>query len=334
MMQYFLGVDVGGTKTHAVIVDETGRVAGFGEAGPGNHQGVGYDGMLATLRQALTQVLTEAQLGIDQIAGAGFGIAGYDWPSETARMEKTIRALGLEAPFRMVNDAVPGIIAGAQDGWGIGVVSGTGCNCYGLSKDHQRIGRVSGYGIMMGEGAGGTEIVFRAMQMVNYAWIKRVTPTALTQAFINHVGANDELDLIEGYAEQRYDIGAAAAPLIFQVAEAGDEVARDVIRWAGVELGEMVKAVIRQLEFESLTFDVVLAGSMFSGGARLIDPMKAAVHELAPGARFVRPSVPPVAGAVLLGMESGGHQITAQLQEVVNTAIACARPRVNPAFGP
>jgi len=326
-MRYYLGVDVGGTKTHTVIVDETGRVAGFGESGPGNHQGVGYDGMFNTLQQGLTQALAAERIGIEQIAGAGFGIAGYDWPSETPKMEKTIRALGLQAPFRIVNDAVPGIIAGAQEGWGIGVVSGTGCNCYGLSKDHQRIGRVSGYGIMMGEGAGGTEIVFRAMHMVNYAWIKRVPPTALTQAFIDHVGANDELDLIEGYAEQRYDVGAAAAPIIFRVAESGDEVARDVVRWAGVELGEMVKAVVRQLEFESLAFDVVLAGSMFAGGALLIDPLQATVHELAPGARFVHPSVPPVAGAALLGMESGGLKITSQLQAAINTAIAATRPQ-------
>ena len=39
-----------------------------------------------------------------------------------------------------------------------------------------------------------------------------------------------------------------------------------------VNLGEMVNAVIRQLEFENLSFDVVMTGSMFEGGEMLIRP--------------------------------------------------------------
>ena len=36
MTHYFLGADVGSTKTHVVIADETGRVLGLGEGGAGN----------------------------------------------------------------------------------------------------------------------------------------------------------------------------------------------------------------------------------------------------------------------------------------------------------
>ena len=34
MTRYYLGVDIGATKSHALIADETGRVVGFGAAGP------------------------------------------------------------------------------------------------------------------------------------------------------------------------------------------------------------------------------------------------------------------------------------------------------------
>ena len=44
-MKYFLGVDIGGTKSHALIADESGQVVGFGRAGAGNWEGVGYDGL-------------------------------------------------------------------------------------------------------------------------------------------------------------------------------------------------------------------------------------------------------------------------------------------------
>jgi N-acetylglucosamine kinase-like BadF-type ATPase len=103
--------------------------------------------------------------------------------------------------------------------------------------------------------------------------------------------------------------------LVFQVAEAGDPVARQLIQWAGSELGELAKAVIRQLNFQSLKFDVVMVGSMFEGGQLLIDPMRETIQQLAPGARLVRLNVPPVVGALLIGMQAASLQPTTEIRK-------------------
>lgn len=316
-MRYYLGVDLGGTKTHTVIADETGRALGFGDGGPGNHQDVGFDGMYLALQTALEQALASAKLSREDIAGAGFGIAGYDWPNEKSAMLATIKRLELRAPCGLVNDTIPGLVAGAQEGWGVNVVSGTGCNCRGWDKEHKREGRVTGYGITMGEAAGSSELVFRAMQLVGFDWTKRGPRTTLSNTFIKYTGAKDLVDLLEGYTEGYYQIGAETAPLVFQAAYDGDEVARNLITWAGNELGEMANGVIRQLGFEELAFDVVLSGSMFEGGALLIDPMHATIQKLAPQARLVRLKVPPVLGAVLIGMEQDKIQITSAIRDTL-----------------
>jgi len=304
--RYFLGVDVGATKTHALLADEDGRVVGFGEGGAGNHEVVGYDGLKAVLRTVTDQALSSAGLAAQQIAGAGFGVGGYDWPSERPATLAAIASLGLQAPVDAVNDAALGVFAGSVEGWGVAVVSGTGCNCRGWDRQRQREGAVTGHSFWMGEGAGGSELVFKAVQAVAHQWTRRGPATQLTPAFLRLTGAHDLSDLLEGLIERRYELGAPAAPLVFAVAEAGDEVARQVVRWAGCELGELAKAVIRQLEFETLAFDLVLIGSMFDGGAMLVDPMRQTVLELAPRARFVRLQAPPVTGAVLLGMQAAG----------------------------
>lgn len=321
-MPYFIGGDLGGTKTHMVIVDESGQVRGFGESGSGNHQTVGYEGMYLSMRESLDQALQMAGVAVRAVAGSGFGIGGYDWPSEGEKMTATIRRLGLETPIKFVNDAVPGLVAGATDGWGVAVVSGTGCNCYGLDKTHTREGRVTGYGTLMGEGAGGTELMFRCMQLVGYAWTKRGPMTALCDAMIKYAGAKNLEDLLEGYTEGRFHIGADAAPLVFEAARQGDAVAHELIHWAGCELGEMACAVIRQLEIEDLAFDVVLTGGMFKGGALLIEPLQATIHKLSPKARLVRLSVPPVMGAALIGMEIGGSRITPAIRARMTASIA------------
>ena len=303
-MRYYLGADLGATKTHTLIVDETGRALGFGESGPGNHESVGYDGMFDSLLQGLEQALQVAGLTRAAVTGAGFGVAGYDWPSEHEATAAVIDKLGLNAPYIFVNDTVPGLVAGSQEGWGVVVVSGTGSNCRGWDREHKREGRVTGHGVLMGEGAGGSELLNRAMQLVGYAWTKRGPMTALADAFVTFSGAKDLEDLLRGYTTYEYQIGAEAAPLVFQVAEQGDPVACELIRWAGCELGEIANAVIRQLEFEKLAFDVVMTGSMFEGGPLLIEPMRATIHKVAPRARLVRLNIPPVIGAVILGMEA------------------------------
>ena len=143
-MRYFLGVDAGGTKTHALIAEETGAAIGFGLAGPGNWESVGYDGFTENLLDITTRALEMAKINISEIAGAGMGLAGYDWPSQRQAHLDAIQPLKLPCPLEIVNDTTLGILAGAAEGWGISVVSGTGCNCRGWSRDHRRAGRVVG----------------------------------------------------------------------------------------------------------------------------------------------------------------------------------------------
>lgn len=324
-MRYYLGADLGATKTHTLIVDETGRALGFGESGPGNHESVGYDGMFDSMQRGLDMALRAAGLTKADLSGAGFGVAGYDWLSEFDATAAVIQKLGFSAPYKFVNDSVLGLLAGSEEGWGVVVVSGTGSNCRGWDREHKREGRVTGHGVLMGEGAGGTELLHRAMQIVGYAWSKRGPTTALADAFVKHVGAKDLEDLLRGYTTYEYRIGAEAAPIVFRVAEAGDSVARELIHWAGCELGEIANAVIRQLEFENLAFDVVMTGSMFDGGPRLIEPMRKKIQSLAPKARIVRLTIPPVIGAVLLGMEAANVKATSAVRKAMTDSISSIR---------
>jgi N-acetylglucosamine kinase-like BadF-type ATPase len=313
MTHYFLGADVGSTKTHVVIADETGRVLGLGEAGAGNPDTVGYEGLRHTLAIATRSAVQQAGLALDQIAGAGFGVSGLDYPSQKAPTLQTIESIGLCAPTEAVNDALIGLVAGVVDGWGIAVVSGTGCNCWGRDRN-RRQGQVTGGGWQLGEFAGAGELVLRAVQLVSYEWTRRGPATQLTPALIRYSGATDVVDMLHGLTSGRLSINATAAPLIFEVARQGDAVAIDLIHWAGRELGELAKGVIRQLDFAALEFDVVLLGSMFNGGTMLIDPLRESIAELAPRARLLRLQTLPVVGAVLLGMEQARWPVTLEIR--------------------
>lgn len=305
MNAYFLGMDVGGTKTHALIADESGQVLGFGQAGGGNPEGGRYHELASAIQAALSDALETSGVTIQAIAGAGFGIGGYDWPCDHQPTLNAIAPLGLRCPVELANDAVIGLLAGAEQGWGVAVVSGTGTNCRGRDRVG-REGRVTGEGIDFGEFGGSSELVWKAIHLVNYEWIRRGPPTQLTQLFLELTGAQDAFELMEGLARDRIEINPGWARAIFQVAEAGDAVAQELIAWSGRELGEMACAVIRQLKLEDEAFEVVLIGSLFKGGNLLVEPLRQTVQVLAPGARLVRLEAPPAVGGVLLGMQAAG----------------------------
>jgi N-acetylglucosamine kinase-like BadF-type ATPase len=320
MTDYFLGADVGSSKTHVLISDAAGRGLGFGQAGPGNHETVGYAGLEAALAQAVQQALAQAGISRDQIAASGFGVAGFDWPSEKEATLQSIRTLGLSGLVEAVNDTIIGLMAGSEAGWGIGVVSGTGCNCRGWDQVHQREGMVTGAGLWMGEGAGASELLQRAVMALSHTWSGRGPQTRLAQAFLQKTSARDLSDLLEGLINERYTVQPDFAPQIFRVAAAGDAVAQEVVQWAASELAEIAKAVIRQLDFQALEFDVVMIGSMFNAGPPLIEPMQANISAFAPGARFVRLSTPPVIGGVLLALEIAGRRTSAVRQQLLSLA--------------
>ena len=305
-MEYFLGVDAGGTKTHALIADETGQAVGFGLAGPGNWESVGYDVLTKNLLVVAAQALEMAKIPIRGVAGAGFGLAGFDWPSQKQAHLDAIHPLKLTCQIEIVNDATLGILAGTAEGWGVSIVSGTGCNCRGWSKDYKHEGRVVGGATWSGEAAGAFDIVLRAMQAVAYEWDKRGPATALTSAFIETTGARDLSDLIEGMYIGKYSLNPNDARLVFQIAAQDDPQALEVVRWAGGELGQMACAVIRQLSLEKEGFDVVLIGSLFDGHRLMTETIGTTVRSLAPNARLVRLEAPPVIGGVVLGMQTAG----------------------------
>jgi N-acetylglucosamine kinase-like BadF-type ATPase len=306
-MKYYLGIDVGGTKTHAMIADETGQALGLATGGPGNWEGVGYDGLTRVLLDVTGCALEQANIKVDQVAGTGMGIGGYDWPSERQDHLEAIRPVGLNCPLEIVNDATLGILAGTKEGWGVSVVAGTGCNARGWSKDHTRQGRAVGGGSdWSGEYAGGYDIVARAMQAVTFEWLKRGTKTRLSEVFQEHFKAKNLDDLVEGVYLRRYMFDSALVLKIFETARQGDTAAQAVMAWAGHELGEMAVGVINQLEFQNEQFELVLIGSLHGASPVLDAALRKTVLETAPHTQFVRLTVPPVVGGVLLGMEEAG----------------------------
>jgi len=283
----------------------SGRILGFGESGCGNYEVVGADGFIEAVNEAVNKALSFAGVSKSEIAAMGFGFSGYDWPSEAPIMVKAIRSLQINSPYQFVNDVMLGLIAGSTEGWGVAADAGTGNNIIGRDK-FGKIGRITGNSIQFGEFGGASEMVWRAMLAVTYAWSKRGPETRLTRLFIEHARVENEFELIEALATDKIQLDPGLATNIIQLAHEGDLQAQETVKFSANELALNVNAVIRQLKFETIDFEVVMMGSVFNAGDIYIKPFQETILQFAPKAKFVHLLVPPVVGAVLLAAEVSG----------------------------
>jgi N-acetylglucosamine kinase-like BadF-type ATPase len=318
MVRYFLGVDVGNSKSHALICDENGDAAGFGVGGSGNHESIGEEAFQDLLKDIILQAITSADISQREVAAAGFGIAGYNWSEDLPMLHRVIDSLGLDVSYGLMNDAGPGLLAGSSNGWGVSVVAGTGANARGRDR-FGKLARLTGHGALFGEVGGGSALVRRAIEDISRAWSQRGKPTKLSELFVKQLGAVDVEDLLSGITRKRYTLHADLALTVFQAAFEGDEVARESIRWLGKGLGDMACGIIRQLGIEEEEFDVVLSGSLFKGSPILQESISKAVHELASCARVVYITAPPVTCAVMLAMEQVGVDYASISQRIIKT---------------
>jgi N-acetylglucosamine kinase-like BadF-type ATPase len=305
----FLGIDVGGSKTHALLSDENGQVLGFGVGPGGNPEMVGYDGLTLAMQAALHKALKKSGMKHSQITAAGFGIAGYDWPFQYAATLQAVQALRLRTEILAIeNDAVPPIYGGSTHGWGIAACVGTGNNVRGVDAQG-RTGRITGNSSTFGEYGGAGEIMQSVLQRLGWMWTGRGKATTLAELLIRDCGASSLGDLIEGLVAERYQLKADQVPLVVRAAESGDAVAGEVLTWHARELAASVLAVAGQLDLIEQPFEVVMSGRLFQASELYHQAFIGQVVDSAPLADCKKWTAPPVVGAALMAMHRLGEGI-------------------------
>ena len=104
----FLGIDGGGTKTHAVITTSAYKIIGEGFSGAANPVRVGFDSAVVHVSEAVKQACAQAGMTLHDITAGCAAIAGISHPIHYHTMKKA-----LDARLRM--DHLELVIASAKD---------------------------------------------------------------------------------------------------------------------------------------------------------------------------------------------------------------------------
>lgn len=322
-MRYVLGVDGGSSKTHALVVDERGRVLGFGQGGASNHQVHGLQPAMSELRRAVKSALDNAGLSPSVIELGYFCLSGADLPEDYTVLQEAVEALNLGQSIIIKNDTMAALRSGTSRSWGVVIICGTGFNAAGRSPGGQEI-VLPGLGPMSGDWGGGYSLSQEMIRLVMRAWDGRGKPTLLTDLVLGALSGDSVEKLLSMLYHEQIDSRDLLdlVPLLFEASDAGDEVAQDLVVRMGTEVAVSANALIRRLSLAEEDVEVVLGGSVFKGkGDLLLDTITGLVHKEAPRAHIVKPRHEPVVGAVLLALEAVGVVVDEALYQLLEDSL-------------
>jgi N-acetylglucosamine kinase-like BadF-type ATPase len=219
-----------------------GRVLAHAENGSIKRLRVGAEAAEANLRELLKEVYSQA--GVSGVRAASVGVASVSMPGVKEWILEVFRDFGVERS-EVVGDEVIALDAAFRGGPGILQIAGTGSNTIGRAPDGSRES-AGGWSSRLGDEGSGYWIGLHSIRRALHAH-DREQPTQILEKVGEIWGTPSLNDLVNlGDSTPGPDF-AALAPIIDELAQAGDTVALAVLQQAAADLVEFVLLVRAKL---------------------------------------------------------------------------------------
>lgn len=221
----YMGIDGGGTKCRVCLQNSAGETLGSGLGGSANPS-YGMDVVCDSIITATKEALSMAGLGDDDmkriVVGAGLG--GLHLPSYQKLVDDW------QHPFKAMfstNDLISAAL-GAHDGKDGGlIIVGTGFSASAVVEGVEH--NIGGFGFSLGESCSGYWLGHQAVQAVFKDYDNLGPKTQLSALLANKLGGfgYELADAVSTFSVRDF---ASIAPLVFDAADAGDTIAKDLIQ--------------------------------------------------------------------------------------------------------
>lgn len=316
MSDLWLAVDGGQTATIAVVATSGGQVRGVGRGGPLRHEldpdaeGLARRAIAGAVGEALRSFSDEDAVVLGCLALTG----------SQAFAEAAVRRLVPAAELVVLeNDAVAALAAGTLGGGGVGLIAGTGSVAVATGRRGDFIQR-GGWGWMMGDEGGAFWIGLEALRAAARHRDGTGPQTQLTTALPAMLGKADLGQVRDHVTGGRIDRTAIAglAPGVVKLAASGDAAAASIIDESAFRLSELVTATIAAAAFLEPDERVIVGGGgVLQQGGRVAKRVAELLADRASSFAFVVPHVPPVIGALYLGLRHRGVTIDDRIRTQV-----------------
>ncbi len=293
---YFLGVDIGGTKTAVAIADENGEVLSVERGKGSNHQGCGMEESYKIINETLTRACNAIGIEKGAINSSFFGIAGADLDYDYKIINSILERLKLNH-YEFDNDGLIALRAGSTDGTGILITCGTGSISF--ANNGKKIIRKGGFSRFFGERLGGKHVAGLVASAIVRGEDGRGPKSLMHELLKRDYSVTIYEMMKKEYPDIKYtvpDINISLINTLYKAAHLNDFAAIKVLVSLTEEILTIVNSFRADLIFQT-PIKLILEGSVFKNAdSILIDLIKTALGK---DYQIIIPTHDPVIGALL-----------------------------------
>ena len=303
-MSLFLGVDGGGTRTRAVVMNEEGQELARAQGPPTLIDPANPRATIGVITHLCRQAVGDAGVMLPvRVVWAGIAGAGND-PARSVVTE-ALREAGIADTVYVGRDAEAAFHDAFGSDPGILLISGTGSIALGRGVDGSTA-HVGGWGVLLGDEGSGYAMGMEALRALVRGEDGRSMKTRLRDPILDTLGVDHPKELIAWIAMATKADVAALVPIVCDQAESGDEVAGTIVENAVEDLAAHVLTVVKRLGPWPGRPAVALAGGLIDEDGPLRQRVTVAIGGLLCQARDRE--VDAARGAAHLAIESLGSE--------------------------
>lgn len=298
-IQYYLGIDGGGTKTVFLLTDTRGVKLCSVTLGASNPNDVGFDTTCALLSDGIRAVTG----GYDRAAISCFaGIAGAATGDHASRITEFLRSLGF-ARAEAASDLALSLAVCLGDDDGIAVIAGTGSVAVGRhSSEHgEQLYRAGGYGYLFGDAGSGFALGQGAILAALQAEDGSGAPTILQGMVADQCGTERVLSSLSDFYRGGKTEIARYAPLIFKAHAQGDAVATKILTDNVRAMAASVRALAERMGMDHVR--VGICGGLGNQHAVLLPLLQDALSDDGRTYSLLAAQDAPIQGALYLASQ-------------------------------
>lgn len=314
MMNIFLGVDAGGTKTRAKLINSENQILGEGHGGGANPHNQDLEKVLSNVGLAVLTAVKQAEgkLGhnIQHLDGTCIGMAGLDTQADRDLVSSGLKAGMMKTwcsqnGLLLVNDGFIGLRSGTDENFGICIISGTGSNVYGISRDGTQA-QAGDWGFILGDGGSGFAMGQELLREAMKEYDGRSSKSILSEKILNHLNFSDHVEMIRWvYGDGVPVRDIAGLTRLFEDSEFSQmQIVARVVDRAVEYQRSAFQAVVKKLGLENQLFTTVLAGGLMNlGSVHYPQKLQSTINSCCPTANAIIQAKQPVEGALALAHE-------------------------------
>ncbi len=311
-MANYLGIDVGGTKTDAIIANHLGEVLALASNGGANWESIGFSDAVASISALVSEALHQANLRAEDISEATFAMAGVDWESDAEMFRAELSKIGL-ANISILNDSFAALFAGTPSGEGCVSICGTG----GKTSGQHNGKLLQTLGVLAGEAGGALQLVESLQSALVSAYNGRTEKSPLYFDLIGAFKFSTEEKFFHALIRGHLRLQTTLAPVIFEAADAGDEIAQAITSQLARDHVADLVAISGRLGIDG-RFTIVRAGGLHTAGSTYFDnAFNSEVKRALPKAEIVVLETIPAVGALIHAMGPVGTEVSGRIKDGV-----------------